>query len=580
VQIVQGAQFRELSEGNRLRERVALAPRGEILDRNGDVLARSTASFRLLLTPIDVPKGQLEKEVRAVADLLSLSRDLVAETLKKFDARSVQPLVLASGLTQDQAVLFETKSLEFPGMAVVAVPVRQYTSSQSFAHVLGTTGAISDGDSYLKDPAYSPLDVVGKTGLEAAYEKELKGLNGKDLVEVDATGGVVKDLGDISSTPGHTLRLTIDKGLQEELYSQFALRPGAKGAAIALDPKTGAVLALLSYPSFDSNAFSGGISTTEYKKLTEDPLLPLFNRAVGAQLPPGSTVKPMVALAGLESGVITEHTVIVDNGKISIPNQFNPSVVYDYVGWKRTGLGPMTVRSAIAMSSDIFFYVVGGGLASSRIDGLGVDRLTSFYHKFHLGSITGIDIPGEKPGLVPDPAWKLDYFRDNAVLGKWYLGDTYHISIGQGDVLVTPLQVALWTATIANNGVGMKPHIVDGVYGGDQVLIRTISPEVLVPKVGSDANIRVVQEGMRQTVLAGTAKRLQSLPISAAGKTGTAQFDNNEKEHSWFTSFAPYEDPQIVVTVLVEGGGEGGAAALPITQDALAWWVTHRYHQK
>jgi penicillin-binding protein 2 len=240
----------------------------------------------------------------------------------------------------------------------------------------------------------------------------------------------------------------------------------------------------------------------------------------------------------------------------------------------------MTVRSAIAMSSDIFFYVVGGGLASSHVDGLGVDRLAANYRKFHLGQISGIDIPGEKAGLVPDPAWKLDFYRDNAVLGKWYLGDTYHISIGQGDVLVTPLQVALWTATIANNGVGMKPRIVSEIHDSQGGLVKKFAPEVLIPKVATDANIKVVQEGMRQAVLTGTAKRLLSLPITSAGKTGTAQFDNNEKEHSWFTSFAPYEDPQIVVTVLVEGGGEGGAAALPISQGALAWWAQNRYTKK
>ncbi len=576
LQIGQGSSLRAMAEGNRLRERLILAPRGEILDRNNEVLARSRASFRLVVTPLDVPKDQVRAVVHSVAGVLALDESVLEEPLKKFDPRSVQPLVLSEDLTRDQAVLFETRALEFPGLSVETIPIREYTSSSSFAHVLGTTGSISEDDPHLRTPGYFPADVVGKSGIEYTYENELKGVNGQNLVEVDAAGAVVKSLGQIPASPGHTVQTTLDKGLQEELYAQFQSRPNSKGAAIALDPKTGEVLALVSYPGFDTNLFAAGIKTEEYQKLLKDPLLPLFNRAVSAQLPPGSTVKMMVALAGLEEKVITDRTVITDSGKITIPNQFNPSVVYDYVGWKRTGLGPLTVRSAIAQSSDIFFYVVGGGYNAAHVDGLGVNKLAEYYRKFNLGKKTGIDIPGEKAGLVADPAWKKQYYEDSAVLGKWYLGDTYHVSIGQGDMLVTPLQMALWTSTIANNGVGMKPHIMRTVANTDGQVTDTAQSEVLIPKIASDANIKVVQEGMREAVLSGTAKKLQSLPISSAGKTGTAQFDNNESEHSWFTSYAPYEDPHIVITVLVEGGGEGGAAALPIAQDALKWWAANR----
>lgn len=576
LQLAQGPSLRAMAEGNRLRERLILAPRGQILDRYNEVLARSRASFRLVVTPLDVPKGQLETVVHAVAGALSLDEASMGDALKKFDPRSVQPLVLNPNLSREQAVLFETRALEFPGLSVETVPIREYTSSESFAHVLGTTGSISENDPHLDTPGYSSLDVVGKTGIENTYEKVLKGVNGQDLVEVDASGAVVKSLGQIPSSPGNTVQTTLDKGLQEELYKQFANRPNSKGAAIALDPKTGEVLALVSYPGFNTNLFAEGITNADYQKLLQDPLLPLFNRAISAQLPPGSTVKMMVALAGLEEKVITDRTIITDSGKISIPNQFNPNIVYDYVGWKRSGLGPLSVRYAIAQSSDIFFYVVGGGYGSAHIDGLGIDKLAAYYRKFNLGKRTGIDVPGEKGGIVADPDWKKKYYRDNAVLGKWYLGDTYHVAIGQGDMLVTPLQMALWTATIANNGVGMKPHVLLEATDKNNVVTEKTSPEVLIPKVASDANVKVVQEGMREAVLSGTAKKLQSLPISAAGKTGTAQFDNNEGEHSWFTSYAPYEDPKIVVTVLVEGGGEGGAAALPIAQDALNWWATHR----
>ncbi len=580
LQISNGAHLRALAEGNRLRERVNLAPRGQIIDKYGSVLADSTASFRLVVTPADLPSDKLLSELERVKQLLAIQEDQVAKNAEIINAKSTKPVEIATKLRAEQAILFETHALEFPAMSIETLPVRNYVSSEVFSHVLGTTGAVTDKnlEEDNKD-LYVLEDVIGKTGLELWYEDKLKGENGKKIVEVDAVGSVVKNLGHVQSSPGNSLKTTLDKELQEQLYGQFSGRQGAIGAAIAMNPKTGEVLALLSYPGYNTNQFALGISGKDYQNLLNDKTLPLFNRAIAGQLPPGSTVKPMVALAGLESGVITDKTVFVDNGKISIPNQFNPSVVYDYVGWKRTGLGPMNVRSAIAMSSDIFFYIVGGGLDSAKIEGLGIERLSDYYRKFNLGKITGIDVPGEKSGLVPDPAWKMNYYNKNAVLGKWYLGDTYHVSIGQGDLLVTPLQVALWTSIIANNGVGMKPHLVSEVLDKQGATVDTIEPSILVNRVGSEANIKVVKEGMRQTVLAGTAKRLQTLSITSAGKTGTAQFDNNEHEHSWFTAFAPYENPEIVITVLVEGGGEGGAAALPIAESALKWWAEHRYNK-
>lgn len=577
LQLGQGSELRALADGNRLRERVLVAPRGEIVDRYGEVLARSAPSFRLLVVPFDVPKGQLAERLSELSKVLRLDAAALAEATKNLDVRSVEPITLVSNLTKDQAVLFETRAVEFPGFLVQAVPVREYTSPLAFAHVLGITGSIGSSTEYANNALYSPQDVVGKNGLEYTYESVLKGVNGKDLVEVDASGTVVKSLGTVSSSPGATLRSTLDKGLQEVVYAQFASKPYMKGAAVALDPKTGAVLALVSFPSFDSNAFAQGMSSAAYQALLNNTQLPLFNRVIGAQLPPGSTVKPMVSAAALQEGVITDRTIIYDRGKITVPNQFNPAISYDFVGWKRSGLGPMTVRSAIASSSDIFFYVVGGGYPGTGVSGLGIDKLAAYYRKFNLGKQTGIDLPGEKTGVVADPAWKAAFYKSDSILGKWYLGDTYHVSIGQGDMLVTPLQVAEWTATIANNGVGMKPHVLDKALDAQGHVVSEFKPQVLIPQVADLSVISVVQQGMRQTVLAGSAQQLQTLPISSAGKTGTAQFDNNASEHAWFTSYAPYEDPQIVLTVLVEGGGEGHAVAGPIAREVLKWWAEHRY---
>jgi penicillin-binding protein 2 len=364
--------------------------------------------------------------------------------------------------------------------------------------------------------------------------------------------------------------------LQQALYDSFEKNsPRVKGAAVALNPKTGEVLALLSLPGYDNNLFAHGISQDNYDKLTKDSLLPLFDRAIAGTYPPGSTSKLMGATAALQEGIVTPNTIIVDRGAIVVPNQFNPSQSFRFNGWKPSGLGPMTVRSAIAQSSDIYFYTTAGGQTGTGIDGLGADKLASYYRKFGLGATLGIDLQGEKPGLVPDPAWKAQYFKNDPILSQWYLGDTYHIGIGQGDMLVTPLQVAEWTAVIANGGTGYKPTLLKQVTDQSGKVIAKPEPQVIISNIASPDVIKVVQEGMREAVTAGTARQLNTLSITSAGKTGTSQFDGADpsRTHAWFTMYAPYENPQIVITILVESGGEGNAAALPIAKDALAWCV-------
>jgi len=387
-------------------------------------------------------------------------------------------------------------------------------------------------------------------------------------------------LGENSPVPGKTLILNIDKDLQKILYDKLSAKlPSQKAAAVALDPRNGQVLALVSLPGFDNNLFAHGIKPADYAKLTQDKNLPLFNRAISGTYPPGSTVKPMVASAALQEKIVDENTVIFDRGVLVIPNQFNPSINYNFYGWKAGGLGAMTIRSAIAESSDIYFYTVAGGHPNSPVKGLGAEKLAEYYRKFNLGKPTGIDIAGEKSGLVADPEWKADYFKTDAILSKWYLGDTYHIGIGQGDMLATPLQVAEWTATIANNGTAYVPQIFQRVVDAEGKTVTELAPQILVNKFLEDKNIKIVQEGMRQTVTAGSGRQLSTLPITSAGKTGTSQFDGSDprRTHAWFTAYAPYEDPQIVITVLVEAGGEGHVAAVPVVRDALKWWAENRY---
>ena len=584
LQIIQGSNFRQLSDNNRIREQTLLAPRGLIKDRNGQTIAQNTASFNLVAIPFDLPKDTLGDEVHNLAQDFSLSEQDLTDKLKNVDRQSFEPVVLAQNLTQDQSILFATKSGDFYGFQIQQVPIRQYPDALAFAHVLGYTGLVSQSDlQHLDKSKYDANDFTGKLGVEASYENYLHGTNGQNLVEVDSSGGILDVLGTSDPVPGDVLVLNIDAGLQKELYHALTDNyPARKAAAVALDPRNGQVLALVSVPGFDNNQFAQGISQAQYQALLNDKSLPLFDRAIAGTYPPGSTVKPMVATAALQTGVINEHTVVNDNGVLYIPNQFDPSVKYAFRGWKPGGLGAMNVRSAIALSSDIFFYTVAGGYPGSQVpQGLGAQALADFYRKFNLGNLTGIDLGGEKPGLVPDPEWKANFYKGNAILSQWYLGDTYHLGIGQGDLLVTPLQDAEWTAIIANNGVGYKPQIAQKVLDNNGKVVWQSKPEVLVSNIASPENFKIVQEGMRQTVLTGTAKPLNTLPITSAGKTGTSQFDGSDptRTHAWFTAYAPYENPQIVITVLVEAGGEGNEAAEPVVKTALQWWAENRYQK-
>nr|MDQ3018823.1 penicillin-binding protein 2 [bacterium] len=467
--------------------------------------------------------------------------------------------------------------------ALNSVPIREYMHPEMFSHALGYTGVIAETE--LKDlevEGYDLNDFIGKSGIELSYEKYLRGVNGNKQVEVDASGRPIKVLGNVEPAPGNIVQLNIDAGLQQVLYKKFLENsPNVKGAAVALNPKTGEVLALVSVPGYNNNLFAPGISQTEYKKLLDDKNLPLFNRTIAGTYPPGSTIKMVTAGAALEENIVEPDTIINDRGSLVIENEFNPSIVYRFNGWKLSGLGPMDVRSAIAQSSDIYFYTVAGGHPSSDIEGLGVERLAKYYRAFGMGAQTGIDVQGEKAGVVADPAWKAQYFKGSPVDSKWYLGDTYHIAIGQGDMLVTPLQVAVWTGAIANDGVINKPRLLKAVIDQSGKEVYKPEPEILVTKSISDEHMQVVQAGMRDNVTTekGSGRQLFTLPISSAGKTGTSQFDGSDpsRTHAWFTSYAPYEDPEIVITVLVEAGGEGHAAAVPIARDALQWWADNRY---
>jgi penicillin-binding protein 2 len=585
LQITNHDKYLALAEGNRLRSQKLLAPRGLIYDRTGEVIARNKPSFELVFTPLDLPRDEqvLSAEIDKVANFFELDKQSIRTEIAAAGRESFFPVTLKQDVAKDQAITFLTDQESFQGFSIQNNPQRLYDAGPVFAHVTGYTGKLnSDEYAAYRDQGYLYNDIVGKNGLEVVYEKFLRGELGEKLVEVDAQGVVKNTFQQKDPQPGSDLHLYLDAELQKVLYDslvrQMKARNAKKAAAVALDPKTGGVLALVSLPSFDDNWFARGITSAEYQSLNGDKNLPLYNRAIAGLYPPGSTVKPMLAAAALAEGVVKPTTKIFDGGAIVIPNQYNPAISYTFRGWKPGGLGAMDVHSAIAMSSDIYFYTIGGGQKDLKIDGLGAVRLADYMKKFYLGQMTGIDLPGEKAGLIPTPDWKEQYFADNAVEKLWFLGDTYNMSIGQGFVTVTPLQLTLATAAVANGGTIYKPQLAQSVVDRSGHTIKTFLPQVLASKIVDDRYLAESRQGMRDAVTSGTARTLASVPMSIAGKTGTSQFDGSDlsRTHAWFTSFAPYEDPKIVLTVLIEAGGEGSSASVPVAQDVYNWYSKNR----
>jgi len=358
------------------------------------------------------------------------------------------------------------------------------------------------------------------------------------------------------------LVLSIDSDLQkksEEILSANLKKLNlTKGAVIISDPNNGEILSLVSLPTFDNRLFAEGISADDYKKLIEDKDNPMFNRAISGEYPSGSTVKMIFAAAALQEKVITENTTILSNGGLKVAQWFFPD-------WKAGGHGLTSVRKAIAESVNTFFYYIGGGYQD--FVGLGIERLVKYLNLFGLGNTLGIDLPNEATGFVPSQEWK------EKVKGeKWYIGDTYNLSIGQGDLLVTPLQVNEWTAYFAAGGKEYQPHVVKEILDSNDKTIKTITESPLRDTLIDSYNVEIVRQGMRQTVTSGSAKRLLDLPVDSAAKTGTAQWNTTKDPHAWFTAFAPYKNPQIVITVLVEEGKEGSSVALTVAHDIMAYY--------
>ncbi len=507
--VVKGSYFASLSEENRFRENVYPAGRGVIYDRNGDILVRNKPGFVAL---VDCGKTKCFRKISHEESI-------------KLEASGNASLV--------------TLGIE-----------REYIEKEAFSHLLGTTGAVFEKDLGREHCGrkIGYQDDLGRSGVEEAFDCQLQGTYGRELIEVDASGNSIRTLSKVDPKPGKSLRLSIDKNLQLKAYE---LMKDKKGAVVAHIPKTGEILLLYSAPSFDLSKFSEGISEEEYQKLVDNPQVPLFNRAIAGTYPPGSIYKTIIATAALEEKSIGKDTQIEDTGIITV-GEFSFSNWYFSQYGKKEGL--INVVDALKRSNDIFFYKTG--------EFVGVDKISEWSNKFLLGSKLGIELSGEEEGLVPSKKWKEEVKGE-----QWYLGDTYHLAIGQGDLLVTPLQVAFFSGAFANNGIICKPTV-----------LKTDKCVPLTKNLISESVLKIVREGMIGACSEGGTAfpffgyKVGDKEISVACKTGTADYNDPEKTHAWFTAFAPSLKPEIMVTVLVEGGGEGSRVAAPIAKEIMDEW--------
>lgn len=555
MQVPQNGVFTTKAENNRLRITPLPATRGVIRDRNGIILAENTPSFDVDVVPWLLPpdpNAQLEL-LGSIARAAGVPVDQLQSALAS-STDQYQPVPLVRDLSYDRALAVDI-SVTDPSVELVVGSKRYYPQSAvttSLSDVLGYVGVIST-KGLSENPGYLPSDQIGKAGIESSYESELRGTPGEQVYEVDARG---EPTSLVSTTPpkaGTDITLTLDAHLQavaesaleEELQTIHLTR----GSVVALDPRDGSVLALVSLPAYDDNDFSGTVSSTVYAKLVNDPDHPLLPRAWAGVYPSGSTIKSVVATAALAEGVITPDTTVDSVGGFTVGGHFFPD-------WKAGGHGITNVTKALAWSVNTFFYTVGGGYQS--FVGLGVDKLTAWMRKFGLGTPTGIDLPGEAAGFVPSKEWKQQTKGE-----PWYIGDTYNLSIGQGDLLITPLQDAVFTGEVANGGYKITPHLVASSTLASAPKIQLAPPE----------DIKVVQEGLRDTVTYGSGHALASLSFPVSGKTGTAQWRADKPNHAWFACYAPSDDPQIVVTVMIEEGIGGDVTAVPVAKKVLqAWW--------
>jgi penicillin-binding protein 2 len=560
---------------NKTRSHVLPAVRGKIYDKSGIVLADNESNQSLILkySEIDSLEALTQKEremiFSSVADILQEDLRVILDVYEQVKYEK-EDGVLVQQITREEAITYQASQLRHPAFDVLEGVSRVYKRGPLFAHVVGYEGLIDASNLKKKrssksggEVGYQLTDRIGKSGLELYYEDVLHGEHGLENLIVNSREEVIRSSDVVLPVHGSAIHTNIDAALQEQITSvmeESLPEAGSnRGAAVALDPRDGSVLALVSLPLYDNNAFVHGIGKGLYDSWEGSIDKPLFNRAVAGVYPPGSTIKPMLGVAALAEKIVDSTRQIESRGGIWVGDSY-------FGDWRAHGFTDL--RRAIAVSSDVYFYTVAGG--SGGIRGMGIEKMSLWMRKFGFGSKSDIDLGQEATGLYPDPSAKKKIVGE-----RWYTGDTYNTAIGQGFFTATPLQIANATAAIANGGTLYKPRIVDYSVSPDDAI--TVNPvEILTDMQRYDSEISTVQEGMRMTVTEGTARMMQQVPVRVAGKTGTAQFyGNDEKVHSWFSAYAPFDDPEIVLLILAEGqSGEISSATVPIAKDVLTWYFS------
>ncbi len=578
LQVWQGEHYAVLAEDNHIRVFFEPAPRGIIYDRRGVPLVANVPAFSVFIVPKEFKNSEmsitgLEEWLNEYIFLDEKDKVRVNNIKEITPSRKeyFEPMEVLSDIPTEIALKMRVESATVPGLSVEVTPRRQYIfgemdeRSLALSHVIGYEGKIN-ADEYaeLRSHGYLFNDLIGKTGIEATYEKQLRGRYGVEKVEIDASGNIVKILAKEPVRKGDNLYLALDFHIQAKLEQIMTehLQKEEKHRAVGLimQTQTGKILGFVSLPAYDNNLFTRGITSADYQKLIEDEDKPLFNRAVNGEYPSGSIFKPIVALAALEENIIDATTSFVSVGGLRISEWFFPD-------WKTGGHGVTDVTKALAESVNTFFYIIGGG--HNDFVGLGVNKIKYYAELFGLNKLTGIDLPGERNGFLPDPNWKSEVKNE-----PWYIGDTYHLAIGQGDILVTPIQVLSYTAAFANGGTLYKPQLLDRYYDQDREKNIFVKPEVVNPRIASAENIEIVRSGMLRAAQSGSARILSSLPVRAAAKTGTAQWKTDSDPHAWMIAFAPYDNPELAMVILVEEGVEGSGIAARIAHQFLSWYFT------
>ncbi len=552
LQIYEGDYYARLAEGNRIRIIPTMAPRGTFFDRNGELLVQNRPGFAVSLMPV-----MTKIDPVVISRLSELLKVPVEEINKKIEAHTgFDPIRIKADVTPDIVTIIEEQKNNYPGVIIEVQPIRDYMNKEEAAHTYGYVSEINDMElEKKKDEGYKSGDIIGKFGLEKIYDKELRGENGGQQVEVDVTGKPVQIIGNKPPTPGDDLYLTIDKNLQtaaeKAVDEQLKLIHANAAAVVCMNPQTGEILAMVSRPAFDPNLFAHGISSKDWNKLNNNPYHPMDNKAITGEYPPGSTFKIITGTAALTEGVVTPSELIMDSGHHWIIPKGNA---------EGEALGLINFQQAMAHSDNVYFYEMGNRL--------GIDRLEKYARMFGLGKITGIDLPYESDGLVANRRYKEKNFED----GDWYLSETFDAAIGQGFNLVTPLQAAMVMGEIAADGKRYKPHLVNRIVGPDGKTVREFKPELLGTLDVPAEDIQLVQTGLHEVTKYGTAAGIfRGFPIEIAGKTGTAE-NPHGRDHGWFVAYGPFANPDIVVAVIVEQGGFGSQSAVPIGRKILEAW--------